>query len=80
MRCYVNKKRYIVGLRAADKSAVRVVSKYVWISWMRGLVEVVDNGPDGVLLLARTSRGVKREIKDVLKREGLDVPVRVQYV
>lgn len=85
MRCYTNEKRYVVrqaieSAAASNQDAVQEVRGYVLRSWMSGLVDVVNNGPDGVLLISRTGRGVKREIKAMLRRAGLNVPVVVHYV
>ena len=84
MRCYRNSKRYVVrqameSAAASNPEAVQEVRAYVMQSWMSGLVDVVNNGPDGVLLISRTGRGIKRELKKVLRQAGLNTPVEVRY-
>ena len=84
MRCYYDSRKYVVREFAeavpSVSEAVQEVKSFVMRSWMSGLVQVINNGPDGVLLVCRTSRGVKREVQRMLREAGYSVRVNVRYV
>lgn len=85
MRCYFSEKRYVVrqavqSAAAGHDDAIQEVRGYIRSSWMSGIVDAIDNGPDGVLLISRSSRGVKREITRLLQAAGLPTALVVRYV